>query len=108
MSETTPTDLSSFSPILHATFEASLKEYEKKTEKNLLTHPLMVQLQGCNSRADILELLRSQTEQITFADEYLIKWLVPIAKVIYASSSVISAVVGLVNTIQMILLRFHV
>ena len=101
MSETTPTALSSFSPILHATFEASLKEYEKKTEKDLLTHPLMVQLQGCNSRADTLELLRSQVAQSeqTTSDENLIKWLDPIVKVLSASSSVISEGVGLVNTI---------
>ena len=114
MSETTPTALSSFSPILHATFEASLKEYEKKTVKDLLTHPLMVQLQGCSSRADTLELLRSQvaqSEQTTSADENLIKWLDPIVKVLSASSSVISEGVGLVNTIQMILqfnMRYHI
>ena len=59
MSKTTPTACISYSPKLHATFEASLKEYESKTEKSLLTHPLMVQLQDCNSPADILVVLRS-------------------------------------------------
>ena len=111
MSETTPTDLSSFSPNLHATFEASLKEYEKKTKKSLVTHPLMAQLQACKSPAAIIELLRSQAEKVeqtTSADDKLIKWLDPLVNVFFASSSVISASVGLVNTIQMILLRFNV
>ena len=74
----------------------------------------MVQLQGCNSRADTLELLRSQVaqfEQTTSADENLIKWLEPIVKILSSSSSVISEGVGLVNTIQMILrfnMRYHI
>ena len=109
MSKTTPTASSSYSSKLHATFEASLKEYEKKTEKSLLTHPLMVQLQNCNSPTDILVVLRSQVaqfEQITtpvWADDKLIKWLDPMVNVLSASSSVISAGVGLVNSIQMVL-----
>ena len=103
MSNTTPAALSSLSPKLHATFEASLKVYEKKTEISLLTHPLMVQLQDCNSPADILVVLRSQvpqTEQTTSADDKMIKWLDPIVNVLSPSSPGISACVGLVNPIQ--------
>jgi hypothetical protein len=96
MSKTTPTALSSFSSKLHATFEAPLRVYEKKTETNLLTHPLMVQLQDCNSPAHILVVLRSQVAQTTSADDKLIKWLNPIVNVLSASSYVISAGVGLV------------
>jgi hypothetical protein len=106
MSKTTPTASSSSS--LQAIFEASLKEYEKKTEKSLLTHPLMAQLQACDSPTEILAILRSQAakvEQTTSADEKLIKWLEPIVNVLSASSSVISAGVGMVNAIQMVLLR---
>ena len=105
MSNTTPTVSNSFSPKLHATFEASLKKYEKKTKKSLLTHPLMVQLQDCNSPANILVVLRSQvaqSEQTTSVDEKLIKWLDPIVNVLYAASPVISACIGLVNLIQVI------
>jgi hypothetical protein len=107
MSKTTPT-ASSSSSNLQAIFEASLKEYEKKTEKSLLTHPLMAQLQNCDTPADVLTVLRSQAakvEQTTSADENLIKWLDPIVNVLSASSSVISAGVGMVNTIQVVLLR---
>ena len=105
MSKTTRT---TFSPKLHATFETSLKEYEKKTDISLLTHPLMVQLQDCNSLADILVFLRSQvpqSEQTTSADEKMIKWLDPIVNVLSPSSPVISACVGLVNPIQAIFLQ---
>ena len=110
MSNTTPTASSSFSPELHATFEASLKGYEKKTEESLLTHPLLAQLQDCNSPADILVVLRSQLAQFgqnTSADDKFIKCLVPIVNVLGLSSSVISAGVGLVSPSQMILLQFN-
>ena len=109
MSKTTPTDLSSFSPTLHAIFEASLKEYERKTEESLLLHPLMARLQGCDSPPAILKLLRSQAEkadQNRPADDKLTKWLDPIVNALSASSSVISASVGVVSPIQMFLLRF--
>ena len=102
MSNTTPAALSSFSPKLHATFEASLKAYEKKTEISLLTHPLMAQLQDCNTPADILVVLRSQvpqSEKTTSADEKLIKWLDPIVNVLSPSSPVIRTYVGLVSPI---------
>ena len=102
MSKTTPTAPGSSSPNLQAIFEDSLKEYEMKTEKSLVTHPLMAQLQACDSPAATLKLLRSQAaqvEQTTSADDKLIKWLDPIVNVLSASSSVISAGVGLVNTI---------
>ena len=115
MSKTTPTASSSLSPNpkLHATFDAALKQYEKKTEISLLTHPLLVQLQECNSPADILVVLRShvaQSKQTTSADEQLIKWLHwldPIVNVLSASSHVISASVGLVSPIQVIFLQFN-
>jgi hypothetical protein len=96
MSKTTPT-ASSSSSNLQAIFEASMKEYEKKTKKSLLTHPLMAQLQNCDSPADILAVLRSQAakfEQTTSADDKFDKWLDPIVNVLSASSSVISAGVG--------------
>ena len=114
MSKPTPTDpssLTSFSPSLHAAFEASLKEYEKKTEESLVTHSLMAQLQACESPAAVLKLLRSQAEKVeqtTSADDKLTKWLDPIVNVLSASSSVTNAGVGLVNPIQVIFLRFNI
>ena len=103
MFKTSPTALISYSTELHANFEASLKVYEKKTEESLLIHPLMAQLQGCSYPPDILVVLRShvpQFEQTTSADGKLTNWLDPIVNVLSASSSVISAVVGVVSPIQ--------
>ena len=118
MSNTTPTALSSFSPKLHAAFESSLNEYENKTEECLDTHPLLAGFQACKSRADVLAVLRSQVAQSEqtknserSADDKLIKWLLPIVNVLSASSSVISAAVGLVNPIQILLqsiLKSHI
>ena len=105
MSKTTPTASSSSSPTLQGIFKDSLKEYQKKTEIRLGTHPLMAQLQACDSPDKILKLLRSQAakvEETMDADDKLVKWLDPVVNVLSASSSVISAGVGLVNPIQMI------
>ena len=55
----TPSHSSNF----RAIFVAALKEYEKKTKKDLLTHPLIAQLQVCNSLADILAVLRARVQQ---------------------------------------------
>ena len=109
MSQSPPT--ASSSSALQTIFVASLKEYEKKTKNDLLTHPLMAQLQTCNSPTDILAILRAQVqqfEQSTSGDDKLTKWLNPTVNVLYAFSSVIGTGVGLVNSIQMIILRFGV
>ena len=93
---------------LQAIFNASMKEYEKKTKNDLLAHPLMAQLQTCNSPADILVILRTQVqqfEQSTSSDDKLTRWLNPTVNVLYAFSSALGAGVGLVNYIPTILLR---
>ena len=109
MSQSPPT--SSSSSTLQTIFVASLKEYEKKTKKDLLTHPLMAQLQTCNSPIEIHAILRAQVqqfEQSTSGDNKLTQWLNPTVNVLYAFSSVIGTGVGLVNSIQMILRRFNI
>jgi hypothetical protein len=93
---------------LQAIFDASIKEYQKKTKKDLLAHPLIAQLQTCNSPTDILAILRTQAQQLeqsTSGDDRLTKWLTPTVNVLYAFSGVIGAGVGLVNSILTILLR---
>ncbi|KAF8264934.1 hypothetical protein EI94DRAFT_1702879 [Lactarius quietus] len=80
-------------------FCASIKEYEKKTKKDLLTHPLMAQLQTCNSPTDILAVLRTQVqqfEQSTPSDDKITRWLNPTVNVLYAFAGVLGAGVGLV------------
>ena len=86
-----------------AVFYASLKAYEEKTRKDLLSHPLMAQLQTCNSPTDILTVLRNQVrhfEQSTRGDDKLTRWLNPTINVLYAFSSALGAGVGLVRFIR--------
>ena len=97
MAQTPPSASSSsnFQAILYS----SLKTYEKKTKQDILTHPLMAQLQTCNSPTDILTVLRTQIqqfEQSTSDDDKLTRWLNPTVNVLYAFSSALGAGVGLV------------
>ncbi|KAN0139399.1 hypothetical protein V8E53_002900, partial [Lactarius tabidus] len=41
-------------------FQATLKSYQKQTKKDLLTHPLALQLQLCKSTTAILAILQDQ------------------------------------------------
>ena len=86
---------------------ASIKEYEKKTKKDLLTHPLMAQLQACKTPTDILSVLHTQVQHLEKSmcgEEKLAKWLNPTVNVLYAFSSALGAGVGLVSVIPTILL----
>ena len=106
MSQTPPTASSSSN--FQAIFYASMKEYQKKTKKDLLAHPLMAQLQTCNSPTDILAVLHTQVqqfEQSTSGDDKLTKWLTPTVNVLYAFSGVLGSGVGLVSSIRTIILR---
>jgi hypothetical protein len=80
-----------------ATFYASMKGYERKAKNDLLTHPLMTQLQACNSPTDILAILRARVQQVERGDDNLTKWLGPTVHVLYAFSGELGADVGLVN-----------
>ncbi|KAH9059077.1 hypothetical protein EDB87DRAFT_1822911 [Lactarius vividus] len=97
MSQTPSTATSSSN--FQAIFYASIKGYEKKTKKDLLTHPLTTQLQTCNSPTDILAVLRTQVqqfEQSTSGDDTLTRWLIPTVNVLYAFSAALGEGVGLV------------
>ena len=133
MSNITPTTSSSSSSEsnLDSIFKKSLEEYKEKTKVDLLTHPLMVELQTCDSLDKFLAVLDAQVEdsgkstsgnppdstldrlharvkklkKSTSDDIKSTKWLKPIVHVLYAFSSVIGTGAGLVNLIHMILLR---
>ena len=93
------TSASNFQPI----FYAALKEYEKKTAKNLLAHPLAAQLQACNSSSDILAVLQGKVkefEQSRCADERLSQRLNQTINVLYALSATLGGVVGFVGPIH--------
>ena len=79
----------------------SLKSMRKR--QSFLMHPLMAQLQTCNSPTDILAVLRNQVqhfEKSTFGDDKLTKWLHLTVNMLYAFSSAIGAGLGLANFIQ--------
>ena len=97
MSYTHPTATSSstFKPI----FDNALKEYQRRTKKDLLTHPLASQLQACDSPGSILALLQQQVQELDrlqSGDDRLIKWLDPTVNVLYALSDTLGEGVGLV------------
>ena len=90
---------SASSPSFETIFKEALEEYEKKTKKDIASHPLATQLKSCDSPSAILAILRAQvqtsdTSQI--ADERLTKWLDPTVNVLYAFSAIVGDAVGLV------------
>src|SRR6266404_101369 len=106
MSQVTPAPSSSSN--FQVIFYAAMKEYEKKTKKDLLAHPLIGQLQPCNTAADVLTVLRCQVQQFeesTAGVEKWTKWLNPTVNVLFALSVALGEGVGLVNLIWTILLR---
>jgi hypothetical protein len=81
-------------------FNAALEEYEKKTESKLLTHPLAVQIQSCDSPTAILSVLEGLIQQFDHrrrSDQRLANWLNPTINVLYAFSASISQGIGLVS-----------
>jgi hypothetical protein len=81
-------------------FVAAMKEYEKKTKTDLLTHPLATQLQSCASSTDILAVLHEQVNEFDKArshNEKLSSWLNPTINVLYAFSASLGQGVGLVS-----------
>jgi hypothetical protein len=81
-------------------FNAALDAYEKKTKSKLLTHPLAVQLQSCDSPTAILSVLQELVQQFDrrrSSDERLTNWLTPTVNVLYTFSSVLGQGVGPVS-----------
>ncbi|KAH9031155.1 hypothetical protein EDB85DRAFT_1385164 [Lactarius pseudohatsudake] len=96
---TPPTPASSSHSNFQSIFHASLNAYEKQTKKDLLSHPLAVQLHSCDSSTAILTVLQDQVrefEQSRSVDDRLTKWLDPTVNVLYAFSATLGEGVGLV------------
>jgi len=80
-------------------FDDALKAYKKRTKQDLLAHPLVAQLQACDSPAAILALLSQQVQELNRSqnrDERWSKWLDPTVSVLYAFSATLGEGVGLV------------
>ena len=75
----------------------ALKDYEKRTKKNLLLHPLASQLQECDSPGAILAVLQRQIlHQSWSTDERWTKWLDPTINILLTLSQTVGTI-GLVR-----------
>ncbi|KAH9983786.1 hypothetical protein BJV74DRAFT_988860, partial [Russula compacta] len=80
-------------------FNNALEAYESQTKKNLLAHPLAIQLQSCDSPSTILAVLQEQFQDLNRSrshDEKLTKWLDPTVNVLCAFSDTLGEGVSLV------------
>ena len=85
------------SPSFETIFKEAIEEYEKKTKKDIASHPLAAQLKSCDSPSAILAILRAQvqaSDKSQSADERLTKWLDPTVNVLCAFSAILGDTVG--------------
>jgi hypothetical protein len=78
----------------------ALDTYKKRTKKDLLAHPLVTELQSCNSPSAILAVLQQQLQgldQSQRSDERWSRWLDPTVNVLYTLSGALGESVGLVR-----------
>ena len=81
-------------------FEKALQEYEKKTGKDLTTHPLATEINRCASPEAILVILEAKArdlDQSQKGDERLTKWLKPTVNILHALSATFGPAVGMVS-----------
>ena len=81
-------------------FDNALEAYQKKTKKDLRSHPLFAKLETCNSPGAVLTTLREQIPQLDQSrniEDKLTKWLNPTVNVIYNFSESIGGGVSLVS-----------
>ena len=91
---------SSSTPNFQPIFEKSLKDYKKKTGKDLTSHPVAAQIKGCNSPEAILAVLEGKANELNqpqSSDERLTKWLNPAVNILTALSATLGQGAGLVS-----------
>ena len=96
-----PTSSTNFETI----FTAALEAYNKKTKKDIASHPLAAQLQSCHSSDAILSVLRAQVQandQAQSADEKWTKWLDPTVNVVSAFSPVLNVAGQVITTLSVL------
>ena len=94
MSQGNPTTTSSLN--FQLIFNNALDAYKKRTKNDILTHPLVVQLQNITSANGVLALIHQQLQGIQRDDDRLTKWLDPTVRVLYAFSETLGEGVSLV------------
>ena len=83
-------------------FNNALKAYEKRTKKDLLAHPLAVELQNCRSPSAILAVLHQHVQGLDRSpgsDERWTRWLNPTVNVLQTFSDALGEGVSLVRLI---------
>ena len=77
----------------------ALDAYKKRTKNDLLAHPLVTELQSCNSPSTILAVLQQQLQGLDQSrrDERWTRWLDPTVNVLYTFSGTLGEGVGLVR-----------
>ena len=81
-------------------FNAALRTYIRRTKKDLASHPLLPNLQSCESSEAILAVLREQIPifgQSKNGDSGLTKWVTPTVNVLYTFSATLGGGIGQVN-----------
>jgi hypothetical protein len=77
----------------------ALDAYKKRTKKDLLAHPLVTELQSCNSSGAVLAVLQQQLQgldQSRRRDDRWTRWLDPTVDVLFTLSATLGEGVGLV------------
>ena len=87
-------------PNFETIFKVALKEYKKRTKKDIATHSLAAQIESCDSPNAVLTVLETQVQ--TFdpspnSNEMWKRLLDPTITVLYAFSGFLSNVTGQVN-----------
>ena len=100
MSTSHPITTASSSSSFHLIFNNALEAYEKRTKKDLLTHPLAAELRDCNSPSKILAVLHRQAQglnQSLSSDYRWTRWLDPTVNVLYMLSETLEEGISLVS-----------
>lgn len=90
-------------------FNSALEAYSKRTQNDLLTHPLTAQLEACDSPRTVLTLLERQIQELKQSranGERWTKWLGPTVNVLYVFSETLREDFGLVFFSTLTRLRF--
>ena len=96
---------------LETIFGAALKSYNKKTKRDISSHPLATQIRSCDTPGSVIAVLRAQVQPLDrsqSADEKWTKWLVPTIHVLYAYSTTLSNGEGPVNCEMLSRLRLSI
>ena len=77
----------------------ALDEYKKRTKKDLRAHPLVTELQSCNTPSAILSVLQRQVQGLDESrrgDDRWTRWLDPTVNVLFTLSATLGQGVSLV------------